>query len=291
MKQQIDVWFIVAKLYSHVYGFFKDTFNIHIRGLGFILRKVSYDHLLLVNGRKLHFSRELAEAYVRPLQGQWNEPETHVLIAHLMNNMQITFVEVGANIGEIFIDVAAHPRCAKALAFEPNLHAVAVINKNIALNMLSNCMVINKALGHINTTQKMSFGSHSPTASLLSTDSLAGVGVDVEVSTLDSEIDSASHTTTNVVLLIDVEGYELNVVRGGRRLICDCNPLIIFEYHHETKKVFNLASLQHDLGDAYRIYRVTQNAMIDNDVENAWNCIAIPRNTQFESVLNARMTF
>ncbi len=210
-----EMWFFTAKQYSRLYGFLKDNFNIHIRGLGFILRKVKSDHLLLVDGCHLHFSHEMAEAYARPLHGKWNEPETHKFIAHVMDKLNVTFIEVGANIGEILIDIAAHQSCTKAIAFEPNPGAVGVIHKNIALNSLANCTVIDKALGHVKTTQKMSFGSHSPTASLLSTESVEGAGVDVEVSTLDSEIDAAALTNSNVILLIDVEGYELNVIRGG----------------------------------------------------------------------------
>lgn len=289
MKTLNNTWFFAAKEYSRPYGFLKDNFNIHIRGLGFIMRKVKSDHQLLVNGRALYFSHEMAEAYARPLSGKWNEPETHKLIAHVMDKLKVTFVEVGANIGEILIDIAAHPFCAKAIAFEPNPDAVAIINKNIALNSLANCTVLNKALGHVKTTQQMSFGSHSPTASLLSTASVMGTGVDVEVSTLDSEINATALMASNIILLIDVEGYELNVIRGGRWVISSSKPLIIFEYHQETKKVFGLAAMQDELGDAYQIYRVRQDAMLDSDVENAWNCVAIPRNTQFETILKSRI--
>ena len=81
MESINDYWFFIAKKYSRLYGFLKDNFNIHIRGLGFILRKVKSDHQLLINGRHLYFAHEMAEAYARPLHGQWNVPETHKLIA------------------------------------------------------------------------------------------------------------------------------------------------------------------------------------------------------------------
>lgn len=142
-----DVWFVAAKEYSRLYGFLKDNFNIHIRGLGFLLRKIKFDHRLLVNGRHFYFAHEHAEAYARPLHGKWNEPETHKLISYVRDKIEVTFIDVGANIGEILIDIAAHLFCITAIAFEPNPDAVAVINKNIALNSLDNCTVINKAHG------------------------------------------------------------------------------------------------------------------------------------------------
>ena len=216
-----DKWFLTAQLYSRLYGFFKDNFNINIRGLGFCLRRVKTDHVLVVNGRKLYFGHKMAEAYVRSLGGKWNEPETHNLISYVMDNLKASFIDVGANIGEIFVDIAAHPSCSIAIAFEPNPDAVSVINKNIALNCLSNCKVINKAMGHTQQIKTMSFGSHSPTSSLLSKNSVAGIGVDVEVSSLDYETDISAFPASNIILLIDVEGYELNVIRGGKSLISD----------------------------------------------------------------------
>lgn len=50
-----------------------------------------------------------------------------------------------------------------------------------------------------------------------------------------------------------------------------------------------MAEMQDELGDAYQIYRVRKDAMLDGDVENAWNCVAIPRNTQFETILKSRI--
>lgn len=157
-----DLWFIVAKIYSRFYGFFKDHFNVHIRGLGYVLRRVKSNHQLFVNGRHLYFSHEMAEAYARPLHGKWNEPETHNLVEYAMEELKVIFIEVGANIGEILINIASHPSCVKAIAFEPNPEAIVIINKNITLNSLGNCKVINKALGQVNSVQMMHFGSHSP---------------------------------------------------------------------------------------------------------------------------------
>lgn len=289
MKKNKDYWFSAAKHYSKIYGFMKDFLDINIRGLGFLLRRVRTDHELLVQGKRLYFSHELSEAYARPLHGKWNEPETHHFIDYLIAGLSFKFIEVGANIGEILIDVASNRSCEKAIAFEPNPVAVSIIRKNIVLNSLTNSVVISKALGENRSIQKMNFGSHSPTASLLSTASLSGLGLDVEVSTLDSEICVEEFIGSRILLLIDVEGYELNVIKGGALFIRSCMPLIIFEYHSETKKIFSLTDLQNQLGNDYRIWRLRKDAMLDGDVENAWNCVAIPRNSDFDTILKSRI--
>lgn len=43
------------------------------------------------------------------------------------------------------------------------------------------------------------------------------------------------------------------------------------------------------LGPGYAIYRVAQGAMLDEDIENAWNCVAISRGQRFETLLRDRI--
>jgi hypothetical protein len=130
------MWLSIAKFYSKVYGWVKDTFGINIRGLGFVLRQVAEDCELSVMGKRLYFAHELSEAYARPLHGKWNEPETHQFLSYVLANLKIDFIEVGANIGEILVDVAMDPACLAVTAFEPNPEAVSVIQKNIQLNSI-----------------------------------------------------------------------------------------------------------------------------------------------------------
>ena len=79
---------------------------------------------------------------------------------------------------------------------------------------------------------------------------------DVQVSTLDEELDGISPD----VVKIDVEGAELAVLQGGRSVIADARPLIIFEHVPDTAALYGyspgeLWDLLSDLG--YRIFSVT----------------------------------
>jgi FkbM family methyltransferase len=95
--------------------------------------------------------------------------------------------------------------------------------------------------------------------------------------------------STHTVLMIDVEGYEPEVLRGGRMLVERVRPLVVFEYNWVSKQHFNLADVQAILGDDYQIFRLRKDALLDTDVENAWNCVAVPRGTDFEKVLKAKL--
>jgi len=287
MSTTLSRRFLIAKLYSSIYGFIKDKLKINIRGLGFVLRQVRQDHVLHVHGHKIFFSSQLAEAYARLLSGHWNEPETHFFIKALLAHLKASFIDVGANIGEILVDIAAHPSCITATGFEPNPAAAQVIAKNIELNSLINCSVIPKALGESKCKLGMSFRSHSPSASLLSSSVISQDLADVHVSTLDLELSLAPIVQSNLILLIDVEGYELNVIRGARNTIARSRPLIIFEYHRQTRNSFDLSDLRSELGDSYLIYRLRQDARLDHHVYDAWNCVAVPTRSHFEAIISS----
>jgi hypothetical protein len=89
----------------------------------------------------------------------------------------------------------------------------------------------------------------------------------------------------NTILLIDVEGAEPMVIRGGMEFIKQNNPMIIFEFNKVSKKHFNLIDIQNILGESYLIYRIKHDGSLDQDFSNSWNCAAIPANTDFEAIL------
>ena len=282
--------FRLAQLYSYIYGIAKHYFNFHIRGLGFILRRVKVDRRISVFGRHLWFDHRLAEAYARPLSGSWNEPETHRFISLIFSGISnSTFIEVGGNIGEILVDVASHSNSGGCIVFEPNPQCVEVIIRNVAINSLKRCQIIPKAVGDKTGSVKMYFGSHSPTASVLSPESKS-VGIDVELTTLDHELEHIE-LGDNVLLLVDVEGYEPQVLRGAAALIKEKRPLIIFEYNEGSKEHYKLSEIQDLLGAGYQIYRLRTDAYLDEDVENAWNCVAIPCDSVFQAILRRKEIF
>lgn len=92
----------------------------------------------------------------------------------------------------------------------------------------------------------------------------------------------------NSIILIDVEGAEPLVLRGGASFIKRNNPLIIFEYNQTSKKYFHLNDIQEILGKSYSIYRLKNDGDLDQDFSNSWNCVAIPEDSVFEDILMKR---
>ena len=141
------------------------------------------------------------------------------------------FVDVGANAGAY--SLRALSRGMKVFSFEPNPENVRLLKRNAALNDLS-IEVFDYALGESEGRAKLSQNG--------ATSRIGGEieGMEVAVRTLDSlqlpKVD---------LLKIDVEGYELEVLRGARRTLERCHPAMMIEMHHwigaeSEAEIFNI---------------------------------------------------
>jgi len=130
------------------------------------------------------------------------------------------FVDVGAHVGRYAIRLAKHFR--KVVAIEPIPRNVEILRKNIELNSVSNIEVLQIAAGDRRGRIEISnAGSHS---SVLDA-STSKDKVYVDMYPLDEVIDRVD------VVKIDVEGYEIEVVKGMRRIIAECRPILVIEHH------------------------------------------------------------
>jgi FkbM family methyltransferase len=88
--------------------------------------------------------------------------------------------------------------------------------------------------------------------------------ITVEVSTLDQELAAAAPR----VIKIDVEGAEVDVLRGARRVLAAVQPVVIFEHVSATAALYGAApgapwDLLHELG--YEIFAITGEGPYERD--------------------------
>jgi hypothetical protein len=88
-----------------------------------------------------------------------------------------------------------------------------------------------------------------------------------------------------LLMVIDVEGAEPLVMRGGLQTIRRLRPLIVFEYNYVSRARFKLDEIRELLGDTYEILRLRRDGGLDRKYADAWNCVAVPRGSTFESLL------
>jgi FkbM family methyltransferase len=127
------------------------------------------------------------------------------------------FVDVGANVGAYSLRAALQGMIVHS--FEPNPGNVRILRRNSEINGLA-IDLHECALGASEGTANLSAGG---AASRISDEG----ELTVQVRTLDS-----FHLPQVDLLKVDVEGYELEVLRGAIETLERCHPAIMIEMHH-----------------------------------------------------------
>ena len=158
-----------------------------------------------------------------------------------------SFIDVGSNIGLITLYAASLVgESGKIYSFEPFNNTFNILLENIKLNNYNNIVPINLALGakkerrSIFQKIKESRGS----ASLINPKNSSSAN-QVFVETLDNFITNNEISQIRMIK-IDVEGWELEVLKGSRSILEDTNaPIICIEY----------SRLHPNLGQLFDIYQ------------------------------------
>ena len=272
-----------VKSYAYVYGIIKDAFGVNLRGLGFAIRRLNRDLVLEVQGRKIFFNHQVGGCYSRHFAGCWNEPETHYFLDHIIRQIaaNVTFIDVGANIGEFIVDISKHPNVVSIHAFEPIPDCVTAIQKSCELNGIDHCQVHQALAGSVVGWTEFAVTKDVSNSSVFSEPERRAERImDIKMTTLDAAL-SQEIKTEPVILLLDVEGMEIAVLRGGHELVKAKRPLIIFEYNHVSRSHFSIADVAEELGPCYEIYRLRPDGKLDRDYQSAWNCVAVSTESCF----------
>lgn len=155
------------------------------------------------------------------------------------------FYDIGANIGLMSLFMANRNRSVQVFSFEPEPTTFKLLQKNILLNAFDNIRPFDFAIGANEAEEKIyaNIGVNRGAASLVIKDS-EEEGVSVMVHTLEYVI----HTyqlPLPTIMKIDVEGYELEVLKGSVKILSGANaPVLCLEYSKDTTQ-------HHDVSDIY----------------------------------------
>ncbi|MEM3709051.1 MAG: FkbM family methyltransferase [Nitrososphaerales archaeon] len=131
----------------------------------------------------------------------------------------------------------------KVIAFEPNPSNCKFLRFNVLINKLDNVMVVRAAVSDFNGHAELYIPqTRGRTLTDQSTLVYKGQGsIEVPVVTLDTFFE---HIDKPDVIKIDVEGAELNVVKGALKTIAKGVRLIIVEIHSSDVKIPIIELLQ-----------------------------------------------
>lgn len=143
-----------------------------------------------------------------------------------------TMLDVGANMGHTMLRAAQLANEGMVIGFEPNEHNYKKCLKNISLNNFKNLRIENLALGEskFQTSIKVR-DQHNQGMNRVELDK-AG---EIQGTSLD-EWAAANNQQKVHLIKIDVEGYELKVLKGAAATIAACRPKLFIELDDNNLK-------------------------------------------------------
>ena len=147
------------------------------------------------------------------------------------------FIDVGAHIGRYSFPLAKLVgKDGLVIAIEPDPLAFRALSMGIKLNNLRNVLALNIALGDSEGKAILCQKLISATSSIIEFDKCQRF-IEVSLKRLDNVVEELELTRINVIK-IDVEGAEIQVLKGAVKTIKRFKPLIIVEVRNSNIKEF-----------------------------------------------------
>jgi FkbM family methyltransferase len=199
------------------------------------------------------------------------------------------FLDIGANIGWYTTLIAKTFPNSACHSFEPHPLIYSALSENVKVNNLNNVSINNIGLSDSPGTATLNqfAGLGHGHSSIEKVEKKVNNTFDIELTTLDSYI--KENDIKNIDLIkIDVEGAELDVLRGSTSMMTKNQPVWVIEMNKETAEKFHhqpqdlLRFLEKYNGYEYyrvqsawgKVYRMES---ID-DYSHGDNVICIPKN-------------
>lgn len=172
------------------------------------------------------------QAHTAYVLGAYEQEFINVLRRHIRPGD--TCIDVGGNLGYYCLVMARLTGAnGRVFSFEPIAENQAVLMENIALNSMSNVEVVKIALGARPGVLSLIRGEAGTVTATPSVRGYAVEGpqsvVDVRVDTLDAFLENRGCRSS--VIKIDVEGAEMEVLRGSVNTLRTARPAVLIEVH------------------------------------------------------------
>lgn len=157
------------------------------------------------------------------LQGQFYEPEELAIISRHFP-IGGRFCDIGTNVGNHSLYVAKFLHASRIVMFEPNPAAIEILESNVNLNGIG--AVCDRQFLGMGLSDKAVEGASMrvPARNLGGSRVIEGEG-DIRLAALDDLVPGEQFD----LIKIDVEGMELKVLEGMRRLLASTRPKMFIE--------------------------------------------------------------
>jgi FkbM family methyltransferase len=191
--------------------------------------------------------------------GHYELPIQEALVRSLGPGM--VFFDIGANAG--FFTLVGAKRVGssgRVVAFDPMPENIDSIREQIELNNLKNCRAELLALGEVEGVAPFCFDRPGSSIAHLGSPSDGEQSIDVRVTTLDS---ISENNWIPDFIKMDVEGAEVRVLEGARRLLREKGPGWLIELHGSecTSRVISILE-EH----GYKLYSLEGSLIADEEI-------------------------
>ncbi len=158
-------------------------------------------------------------------------------------------IDAGANIGMFALYVASLG-AKKVYAFEPVTGTYEILKKNIELNNMQKIIIpVNMALGDKKGEGEISFSEGGDVGASIALNSKAKNKQKIQITMIDDYF-KIEHID---FLKMDTEGYEENVLIGGKQTIKRCKPILSFSAYHKPTDKTRLPEVVRSIRSDYNI--------------------------------------
>lgn len=170
-------------------------------------------------------------------------------------------LDVGANIGLMTLFAANRIGSnGEVHSFEPEPDTFTILSKNVLLNKKRNIRLNNVALGAEEKEGIIypNFDVNRGASSIVKKDTT--VGKPIKIVTLDQYLQQKNLSKISLIK-IDIEGYELEMLKGGENLLkSEDAPIICIEYSQDVEHVKEVGDVYDYLKNInnYRFFKFTQ---------------------------------
>lgn len=177
------------------------------------------------------------------------------IFKNILNNDDV-FIDVGANIGLMsFYASTIVGNNGKVIAFEPTKKYFDDLIAGIERNEFKNILPLKKGLGKEKGSFPIYFNNVCP--SLIKTSETDTFEI-IEIATLDDVLESLKINKVKLIK-IDVEGFEIEVVKGGKKLFSGNNaPIVCIEYVKDQQMILENGKMALDILKEFNSYRFFQ---------------------------------
>lgn len=158
-----------------------------------------------------------------------------------------TVIDVGANIGVRAVMSALLTAPGRVVALEPVPETFVHLEQNCSGSKIDNLTCVHAAIGAVEGTVKLVTRTGSNFAAFVGYEGVLDryVGYDeyeARVLTVDRLVKEQALTSVDF-MKIDVEGYELEVLRGAASVLNGLQPVVFLEANHYCLNVFRRTSI------------------------------------------------